>query len=150
MFIKSIKRLRTSLKKSKKHQAIASVFKKTMTPHSNLADFPKKTENVFFQISSFASLIVLGSWGLVLRVCGTFWGVSCWPFGLCLGCLGSVLVALGVLLALWGVSCWLFGLCLGYLGSVLVALGLFLGALGFVLGATLSSWVSSGAFCGSV
>ena len=93
-----------------------------MTPLTNLADFSRKTENGVFQISSFASLIVLGSSGLLLRVSGTLWGVSCWPFGL----------------------------CLGYLGSVLVALGLLLGVLGFVLGATWSSWVSLGAFCGSL
>ena len=92
----------------------------------------------------------MGSSGLLLRVSGTLWGVSCWRFGFCLGSLGSVLVALGLLLALWGVSCWPFGLCLGYFGSVLVALGLFLGALGFVLGATWSCWVSLGVFCGSV
>ena len=93
-----------------------------MTPLTNLADFSRKTENGVFQISSFASLIVLGSSGLLLRVSGTLWGVSCCPFGL----------------------------CLGYLGSVLVALGLLLGVLGFVLGATWSSWVSLGAFCGSL
>ena len=39
MFIKSIKRLRRSLKKSKKHHAIASLFLKVTNPPMNTEDF---------------------------------------------------------------------------------------------------------------
>ncbi len=115
-------RLAADIPKKKNTTDDSLGFQKNDDPSHEFGRFFKECENGFFQISSFASLIALGSWGWFLRVSGTVLGVWCCLFGLLLGCLGSLLAGVGLLLA----------------------------ALGFLLGGTWSSWVSLGASCGSL
>ena len=114
-------------KKVKKTSGDSLGFQKNDDPSHEFGRFFKNNENGFFQISSFASLIALGSSGWFLRVSGTVLGVWCCPFGLLLGCLGSLLAALGLLLgATWsfcvslGASC---GSVWGSLGHLVAASG---------------------------
>ena len=135
-------------KKVKKTSGDSLGFQKNDDPLTRILQIFQKNKNGCFQISSFASLIALGSSGWFLRVFGIVLGVWCCPFGLLLGCLGSLLAALGLLLgATWsfwvslGASC---GSVWGSLGHLVAASGwswLLLAAFGLVLG---RSWLYRG------